>query len=138
MAPRSDRSGAKHLERQVAQNHRAHLCLAIFSPAISTVAKKKAPDHPLALNVANRKQLQELPGAGTTRAQAIFDFREKSGRFQRLEVLWALRRIPATKRQKRQSYPTVGMLKPTMTPTPAANKPAAGKPASPPAKRQYP
>jgi competence ComEA-like helix-hairpin-helix protein len=71
-------------------------------------AKKKPPDHPIDLNVANEKELEELPGVGPTTAKAIIEFREKSGRIKRVEDLLVIRGISETKLQKMRPYVTVG------------------------------
>jgi competence ComEA-like helix-hairpin-helix protein len=84
------------------------LCCLIFLPALSTCAKKKPPDHPIDLNVANIKELEELPGVGPTTAQAIINFREKSGRIKRVEDLLVIRGISEAKLQKMRPYLTVG------------------------------
>ena len=95
----------------------AVLWLAIFLPAVSAIAKKKPPDHPIDLNVANEKELEELPGVGPTTAKAIIDFREKSGHFKRVEDLLTIRGISETKLQKMKPYLTIG---PGPTAKPAA------------------
>lgn len=100
----------------------AILLLAMFLPAISAMAKKNPPDHPIDLNVANEKELEELPGVGPTTAKAIVDFREKSGRFKRVEDLLTIRGISEAKLQKMRPYLTIGPA-PTPKPTPAS-KPA--------------
>lgn len=97
-------------------------CLAclIFLLAIPAVhARKNPPSHPIDLNAANEKELEELPGVGPTTAQAIINFREKSGRFKRVEDLLTIRGISEAKLQKMRPYLTVG-------PVPAA--PAAAGP----------
>jgi competence protein ComEA len=42
------------------------------------------------LNTATPAQLQSLPGIGPTLAKRIVDFREKKGRFKRVEELLAI------------------------------------------------
>jgi competence ComEA-like helix-hairpin-helix protein len=108
------------------------LCLAICSFPDFAVAKKKPPDHPIDLNVANIKELEELPGVGQTTAQAILDFREKSGRFRRVEDLLVIRGISQAKLEKMRPYLTVGVTPKPATPAaaPAANKATGSKPAS--------
>ena len=81
------------------------LALAIcVAPAL---AKKKTPDHRIDLNVANEKELEELPGVGPTTAKAIIQFREKSGRFKRVEDLLVIRGISEAKLAKMRPYLTV-------------------------------
>jgi competence ComEA-like helix-hairpin-helix protein len=101
------------------------LCLAVFLPAFLVMAKKKPPDHPIDLNVANIKELEELPGVGPTTAQAIIDFREKSGRFKRVEDLLVIRGISEAKLQKMRPYLTIG---PPPAPPKAATTQSSTKP----------
>ena len=55
--------------------------------AASVLAQKQLPKTPLDLNVANVKELAELPGIGPVTANAIVQFRQKSGPFRRVEDL---------------------------------------------------
>ncbi len=86
----------------------AILCLGIAALAVPAVAKKKPPDHPIDLNAANEKELEELPGVGPTTAKAIIDFREKSGRIKRVEDLLVIRGISEAKLAKMRPYVTIG------------------------------
>jgi competence ComEA-like helix-hairpin-helix protein len=108
------------------------LCILIALPAISAVAKKKAPDHPIDLNAASIKELEELPGVGSTTAQAIIDFREKSGRFKRVEDLLVIRGISEAKLQRMRPYLTVGP--PPMPSKVASSSQSATPPKTAPAK----
>jgi len=107
-------------------------CVLLLAPPLSA-GKKKAPDHPIDLNAANEKELEELPGVGPTTAKAIIDFREKSGRFKRVEDLLVIRGISEAKLKKMRPYLVVG-------PSPAATKPASAQSArkSPPKKKSSP
>ena len=96
------------------------LCVA---PAL---AKKKTPDHRIDLNVANEKELEELPGVGPTTAKAIVQFREKSGRFKRVEDLLVIRGISEAKLAKMRPYLTIGP--PPAKPATAASTPAKNSP----------
>jgi competence protein ComEA len=49
---------------------------------------------------ANVKELQEIPGIGPKTAQAIVDFRHKSGPFRRVEDLLAIKGISQRKLDK--------------------------------------
>jgi competence ComEA-like helix-hairpin-helix protein len=80
-------------------------------------AEKNPPSKPIDLNVANIKELQELPGVGAVTAQRIIDLRQKSGRFHRVEDLLAVRGISQKKLDAMRKYITVSA-------TPAANPPA--------------
>jgi len=79
---------------------------------------KQPPAHPLDLNVANLKELEEVPGIGPKTAQAIIDFRHKSGRFHRVEDLLAIKGISQRKLDKMRPY-----LKVTPPPPPPPHKP---------------
>ena len=78
--------------------------LALAAPA---VAKKTPPAHPLDLNTATVKQLEQLPGVGPTTAKAIVEFRAKTGRFQRVTDLLVIRGISETKLKKMRPYITI-------------------------------
>ena len=69
----------------------ATIAIVVFICALAVVAQKTPPAHPLDLNVANVKELEQVPGIGPKTAQAIVDFRHKSGRFRRVEDLLAIR-----------------------------------------------
>jgi competence ComEA-like helix-hairpin-helix protein len=96
--------------------------LAVLAFCIAVNAKKQPPVKPIDLNVANIKELQELPGVGAVTAQRIIDMRQKSGRFKRVEDLLAIRGISQKKLDAMRPYVTLG-------PPPAA--PAAKKSNSP-------
>jgi competence ComEA-like helix-hairpin-helix protein len=91
------------------------LSVAILSHAVSTAAKKTPPAHPIDINTATAKQLEQLPGVGPTTAKAIIEFRTKAGRFQRVTDLLVIRGISETKLKKMRPYITIG---------PSAKKPA--------------
>jgi competence ComEA-like helix-hairpin-helix protein len=99
--------------------------LLVLSFAIAQ-AQKQPPAKPIDLNVANVKELQELPGVGPVTAQRIIDLREKSGRFHRVEDLLAVRGISQKKLDAMRPYVTVS------APPPSA--PPAQKSAPPPKK----
>lgn len=94
------------------------LALAGIAPA-----KKKPPAHPINLNTATFKQLQELPGVGPTTANAIIQFRDKSGPFKRPEDLLAIHGISPAKFEKMRPYVKVGLR----TDAPRTNAPPAKK-----------
>ena len=87
----------------------------MFTLAACFAAQKRPPMNPLDLNTATAVQLQQLPGMGPKTAQAIVKFREKSGPFQRVEDLLAIRGISKTKLEKLRSYVT---LKPSANKSP--------------------
>jgi competence protein ComEA len=87
----------------------------LFSAQIS-VRAQKSPAKTVDLNTASVEQLQQLPGIGPVRAKAIVEFREKSGPFQRVEDLLAIRGISKARFEKLRPYVTVN---------PPAKKPLA-------------
>ena len=106
------------------------LCIALLFPLPSAFAKKKAPDHPIDLNAATEKELEELPGVGPTTAKAIVEFREKSGKFKRVDDLLVIRGISDAKLTRIRPYVVIGPPAPSK-PTAAPERPS---PKSPPNK----
>ena len=101
---------------------RVRVLLAALLLALSFAiaqAQKQPPSKPIDLNVANVKELQELPGVGPVTAQRIIDLREKSGRFRRVEDLLAVRGISQKKLDAMRSYVTVSA---PLSPVPPAPK----------------
>src|ERR1019366_6705416 len=80
------------------------LSLIFFISFASALAQKQPPSKPIDLNVANVKELQELPGVGAVTAQRIIDMRQKSGRFKRVQDLLAVRGISQKKLQALRPY----------------------------------
>ncbi len=101
-------------------------CVALLVLCAAARANKQPPSKPIDLNVANVKELQELPGVGAVTAQRIIDMREKSGRFKRVEDLLAIRGISPKKLDAMRPYITVS------TPAPAHPAQKAGPPAKKP------
>jgi competence protein ComEA len=96
---------------------------AIFAFA-SLAAEKKPPAKPIDLNVANIKELEELPGIGAVTAQRILDARQKSGKFHRVEDLLAIRGISTKRLEILRPYVTVSNPQPSpQKSTPPAKKP---------------
>jgi len=89
--------------------------LMFFVCLSSALAQKKPPATPLDLNSATISQLEKLPGVGPTTAKAIIDFRTRSGPFQRVEDLLAIRGISKGRLEKLRPYVTVN------PPTPKSN-----------------
>jgi competence ComEA-like helix-hairpin-helix protein len=79
----------------------AHCALAV------SAQQKQPPAHPLDLNVANVKELVQVPGIGPKTPQAIVDFRHKSGRLRRVEDLLAIKGISQRKLDQMRPYLTV-------------------------------
>jgi competence ComEA-like helix-hairpin-helix protein len=99
--------------------------LLVLSLAIAQ-AQKQPPAKPIDLNLANVKELQELPGVGPVTAQRIIDLRDKSGRFKRVEDLLAVRGISQKKLDAIRPYVTVSAPSPPV-PTAPKNSPPAKK-----------
>jgi competence ComEA-like helix-hairpin-helix protein len=91
--------------------------LAVVCACAAVAQQKQPPAHPLDLNVANVKELEQVPGIGPKTAQAIVDFRHKSGRFHRVEDLLAIKGISQRKLDKMRPY-----LKVTPPSAPPAHK----------------
>lgn len=84
---------------------------ALFcGPAMAGFAKK-LPTKPIDLNRATLAQLEELPGIGPARAREILEFRKKSGPFESVDDLLALRGIGRKRFEKIRSYVVVIPLK---------------------------
>jgi competence ComEA-like helix-hairpin-helix protein len=88
-----------------AVKHAAVIAILFAVCAFAVTAQKKTPPaHPLDLNIANVKELEQVPGIGPKTAQAIVDFRQKSGRFRRVEDLLAIKGISQRKLDKMRPY----------------------------------
>ena len=61
----------------------------------------------LNLNTATTKQLESLPGIGAALARRIVEFREKKGRFKRVEELLAIPGISEKKWKGLRGHLTV-------------------------------
>ena len=82
------------------------LCWILLA-ADGAVGKKIPPSAPLDLNAATAAQFAQLPGIGAATAKAIVRFREKSGPYERVEDLLAIRGISARKLAQIRPYLTV-------------------------------
>ena len=85
------------------------LCWILLA-AHAAIAKKIPPGAPLDLNTATAAQLAQVPGIGASNAKAIVQFRQKSGPFERVEDLLAIRGI--SPRKLEQIRPYVNISKP--------------------------
>lgn len=97
------------------------LILLLVLPAAAR-PDKQPPAKPVDLNVANVKELEQLPGVGAVTAQRIIDLRQKSGRFKRVEDLLAVRGISQKKLEAMRPYVTVS---PATAPAPPKKSPPA-------------
>ena len=90
--------------------------LTLLFLCVAAHAEKHPPAKPIDLNVANAKELQELPGVGLVTAQRIIDMRQKSGRFHRVEDLLAIRGISQKKLDALRPYVTISSPAPPAQP----------------------
>jgi competence protein ComEA len=97
--------------------------LALAFAITPAFAKKIPPAHPIDINTATVKELEQLPGVGPTTAKAIIEFRARAGHFQRVTDLLVIRGISESKLKKMRPYITVGppprKPAPAPSPTPA-------------------
>jgi len=102
------------------------VALCIFAAAAP--AKKTPPASPVDVNSATAEQLAQIPGIGPGTARSIIQFREKSGPFQRVEDLLAIRGITERKLALIKPYVTVGPVKTHPATKPAPPSATRGKP----------
>ncbi len=81
--------------------------LLFFLAATPALAQKTSPTQPVNLNTASIAQLETLPGIGPNTAKSIVDFRKRSGPFQRIEDLLAIKGISKSKLEKLRPYVTI-------------------------------
>ncbi len=93
------------------------LCCISFAALAGrgALAQKNPPAAPVDVNTATVGQLQQLPGVGPAMANAIVQFRKKSGPFERLEDLLAIRGITSRKLERLRPYLTLSKPTPTKT-----------------------
>jgi len=102
------------------------LIAAAFLFTGTVLGKKKPPANPLNLNTATAEQMAEIPGIGPGTARAIIQFREKSGNFQRVEDLLAIRGITERKLAQIKPYVVVRPGAPGAAARPRINGPQIG------------
>jgi competence ComEA-like helix-hairpin-helix protein len=90
--------------------------IALLMFCAASQARKQPPSKPIDLNLANAKELQQLPGVGAVTAQRILDLRQKSGRFKRAEDLLAVRGISPKKLDAMRPYITISAPPPPAAP----------------------
>jgi competence protein ComEA len=95
------------------------LCCTLLV-ARAAISKKTPPTGPLDLNTATAAQLAQVPGIGAATAKAIVQFREKSGPFESVEDLLAIRRISARKLEQIRRYVSVSKPAPKPPARPGA------------------
>jgi competence ComEA-like helix-hairpin-helix protein len=104
------------------------LFFAMFIFIAAAPAKKTPPASPVDVNNATAEQLAQIPGIGPGAARSIIQFREKSGPFQRVEDLLAIRGISERKLALIKPYVTVGPVKTHPATKPAPPSATRGKP----------
>lgn len=118
----------------VRRDFMCRVCISLLMIALVAVGglsaqnkskKLPPPAKPIDINTATFDQFHSLPGVGPVTAQRIVDFRKKSGPFQRVDDLLAVRGISAGRLDKIRQY--------VMVKTPAA---APAKSAPTPPKKQ--
>ncbi len=105
-------AGRPHFAHAIARRARRFasvLLILFFSAAACSplAAKKHPPSKPLDLNTASAQQLAELPGIGPSTANAIVQFRVKSGPFRRVDDLLAIHGISPSRLEKLRPFVTV-------------------------------
>jgi competence ComEA-like helix-hairpin-helix protein len=83
------------------------ILLILFFALETHADTKHPPAHSIDLNTATPEQLQEVPGIGPSTAKAIVNFRQKSGPFQRVEDLLAIKGISKARLEKMRPYLTL-------------------------------
>lgn len=87
------------------------LCCTLWI-AGAAIGKKTPPSSRLDLNTASATQLAQIPGIGLITAKAIVQFRQRSGPFERVEDLLAIRGISTRKLQQIRPYVMVSKQAP--------------------------
>jgi comEA protein len=85
----------------------ASAAIVLFLGSNTAIAQKTPPTQPINLNTATIAQLETLPGIGPNTAKSIVDFRNRSGPFQRVEDLLAIKGISKSKLEKLRPYVTI-------------------------------
>ena len=83
------------------------ILLIVFSAPGARADTKHPPAHSIELNTATVEQLQQVPGIGPGTAKAIVNLREKSGPFQKIEDLLAIKGISKSRLEKMRPYLTL-------------------------------
>jgi competence ComEA-like helix-hairpin-helix protein len=82
----------------------AALAFALFFTVAAPAVAKRLPTKPINLNTATLAQLEQLPDVGPGMAHRILAFRQKSGPFERVHDLLAIRGIGPRRFQKIRPY----------------------------------
>jgi competence ComEA-like helix-hairpin-helix protein len=97
----------------------AAIAFLASSVAHLAAATKKPPVHPININLADSRQLQQVPGIGPATAEKILQMRKSYGAFKSVDDLKAIRSLGPKRLEKMHKYLTVGK-------TPLTSAKAAG------------
>jgi comEA protein len=81
-----------------------------FTAQLGAGTKRPPAAHSVDLNSATADELQQVPGIGPSTAKAIVNFRQKSGPFQKVEDLLAIKGISKTRFEKMRPYLTIAAV----------------------------
>jgi len=95
--------------RQIVWFLMAVICIR-FTAQLDAATKRLPASHSVDLNTATADELQQVPGIGPSTAKAIVNFRQKSGPFQKVEDLLAIKGISKARFEKMRPYLTIGAL----------------------------
>ena len=82
--------------------------LAQDKPAAKPAKTAAAPAGPVNLNTATQAQLETLPGIGAAAAKRIIEYREKNGKFTKIEQLMNVKGIGEKSFLKLKPMITIG------------------------------
>jgi len=86
------------------------IVMVFLAAQVRADTKHAPPAHSIDLNSATVEQLQQVPGIGPSTAKAIVNFRQKSGPFQKVEDLLAIKGISKARFEKMRPYLTIGTM----------------------------
>jgi competence ComEA-like helix-hairpin-helix protein len=84
------------------------LSWALLFVSAAIPATKKPPSHPIDINSASAKQLQEVPGIGPATAEKILQMRKSYGAFKSVDDLLSVRGIGPKRLEKMRKYLVAG------------------------------
>jgi comEA protein len=81
--------------------------LIFLAVQLGADTQRLPPAHSVDLNSATADELQQVPGIGPSTAKAIVNFRPKSGPFQKIDDLLAIKGISKERLEKMRPYLTI-------------------------------